>query len=95
MKKLYYKIGEVSEILGESKSTLRFWESEFDEISPRREAGKRRLYTNSDIEILKKIKYLLHTEGYSIKGAKRAMREKKPEMDILNRIKKIKKILED
>jgi len=77
----YKSIGEVAKILdlinkkngNLNTHTIRFWEKEFKNIRPIILAGKRRYYDNKSIEILKKIKYLLKSEGMTIKGAKKAL----------------------
>ncbi len=70
----YYRIGQVSEIIGVEPHVLRFWESQFKYIQPRR-ISKRRLYRSQDIRILKRIKQLLYEEGYTIAGARKKIRE--------------------
>lgn len=72
--KKYYRITDVSEILEENASTLRYWESEFKELSPKRAGSGRRLYTSQDIETLRIIKYLLRTKGMHISVAREQMR---------------------
>jgi DNA-binding transcriptional MerR regulator len=61
--KKYYKIGEVSEILGVNASTLRFWEKNFPQIRPMKNKKGDRIYSLKDIEILKEIYYLSHNKG--------------------------------
>jgi DNA-binding transcriptional MerR regulator len=95
VKKIYYTIGEVSELLGEKQSTLRYWEKEFKLLTPRRSSGGRRLYTEQDINLLKKIQYFLHEAKYSIEGARRCFNEKSTESNILERLENIKRILEE
>ena len=69
-------IGDVSKICGISGHTIRYWEREFgDELSPGRTPGKQRRYRDEDIERLLRIKKLLWEDNYSIKGAKRVMRD--------------------
>jgi len=93
--KFYYTIKEVSEILNVPKSTIRFWEKNFKSLSPQRTTGKRRLYRKEDIELLKRIKYLLYEEGFSIEGAKKKLSERKTKIsEIILELEKIKKILE-
>ena len=53
--------------------TLRYWESQFKQIKPRIMAGKRRYYSDSDFEIIKKIKFLLKDQGLTIKGVKKLL----------------------
>ena len=71
--KLFYTIREVSELLGVEASTLRFWENEFPQLSPRRTAHKRRQYTVQDIELIRRIYHLLRVEGVAIEQAKRRL----------------------
>ncbi len=66
----YYRIGQVSEIVGVEPHVLRFWESQFKQIQPRR-ISRQRLYRSQDLKILKRIKELLYEEGYTIAGAKK------------------------
>ena len=77
----YKSIGEVAKILNLvnekngslNTHTLRFWEKEFKNISPKIFAGRRRYYDKSSIELLKKIKFLLKNEGMTIKGVKKVL----------------------
>ncbi len=70
----YYRIGQVSKILGVEPHVLRFWESQFKQIKPKR-ISKHRLYRNQDLKTLKRIKELLYNEGYTIAGAKKKLEE--------------------
>lgn len=69
--KKYYKIKDVAEILSVPATTLRYWESEFPEISPRRSGTNRRYYTPDDIRILRIVRYLLKDKGLRMEAAKR------------------------
>ena len=69
--KLYFKIGEVSDITSVPAYVLRFWESEFKRISPKRTASGQRLYRKKDVELVLKIKDLLYNQKFTIQGAKR------------------------
>lgn len=73
MEKLYYSIGEVSDIVGHEPHVLRYWEQEFDVLSPRKNRAGRRVYTEEDIETVKRIRYLLKDEKYTIAGARQAI----------------------
>jgi len=75
--KLYFKIGEVSELLGLPSYVLRFWETEFKRIKPKRSASGQRLYRKKDVEFILKIRYLLHERGFTISGARQHLRSKK------------------
>ena len=71
--RLYFKIGEVSEITGVEPHVLRYWEGEFKEIRPQRAGSKQRLFRRVDVETILRIKQLLHEEGFTIAGAKKAL----------------------
>ena len=86
MKKMFYTIKETSKLLDENESTLRFWEGEFKELRPRRSSGGKRLYSDADIELLEKIKYLLRERKFSIEGAKEHMSGKTEELDLIGRL---------
>lgn len=68
--KLYYSIGEVSELVGLEPHVLRYWESEFDVLSPRKNRAGRRVYTEDDIDVVRRIQHLLKEEKYTIAGAR-------------------------
>lgn len=72
--KVYFRIGEVSDLVGVDTHVLRYWESEFKEIRPRRAKSNQRLYRKQDVENLLLIKALLHGEGYTISGAKKVLK---------------------
>ena len=69
--KLYFKIGEVSKISGLPSHVLRFWESEFNKIKPRRTESGQRSYTRKDIETILQIKHLLHDKKFTLEGARK------------------------
>ena len=69
--KLYFKIGEVAKMAEVPTHVLRYWESEFSAIRPKRTNSKQRLYRRQDVELILKIKTLLHIQGYTIAGAKK------------------------
>ena len=73
----YKTIGEVSELLQIPQHILRFWEDSFAQIKPLKRKGGRRLYSESDINLLRRIKVLLYDEGYSIKGVKKYLSKNK------------------
>ena len=68
--KKYYRIGEVSRITGVEPHVIRYWESEFPQIKPRRVA-RQRLFRKKDVEIINRIRQLLHEEGFTINGARK------------------------
>ena len=70
MDKLYYTIGEVSELLGETTSLVRFWSNSFPKyIKPKRNAKGNRLYTEEDLDCLKQIHLLVKEQGLTLEGA--------------------------
>jgi len=71
--KLYFRIGEVSEITGVQPYTLRHWEMEFPTLSPKKNDSGQRLYRKEDIEMVHTIQRLLHSEGYTTAGARRLL----------------------
>ena len=71
--KLYYTIGEVSKMTGLETHVLRFWETEFAELRPRKNRAGHRAYMEKDIRIVERIKYLLKERGLTIKGAQQAL----------------------
>jgi DNA-binding transcriptional MerR regulator len=73
--KLYYRIGEVAEIAAVRPHVLRYWETEFGFLSPRKNEGNHRLYTQKDLQKVLTIKKLLYEDRYTIAGAKRRFRE--------------------
>ncbi|MEM8488685.1 MAG: MerR family transcriptional regulator [Bacteroidota bacterium] len=73
IRKLYYSIGEVSQITGLEQHVLRYWETEFLELNPQKNRAGRRIYTRSDIDFISRIKQLLKEEKYTIEGARKAL----------------------
>jgi DNA-binding transcriptional MerR regulator len=67
-------IGEAADEVGVAAHVLRFWEGKFPGLKPMKRAGNRRYYRPADIALLKQIKRLLHEEGYTVKGAQKALR---------------------
>ena len=66
--KLFYKIGEVSKIVGVEPYVLRYWETEFNFLKPRKNKSGQRVYIKKDVELLLAIKKLLYQERYTIEG---------------------------
>jgi len=73
--KLYYRIGEVSQIVGVQPHVLRYWETEFRTIRPQKSHKGQRVYSRRDVEKLLKVKDLLKNQGFTIAGAKKKLRE--------------------
>jgi len=74
--KFYFKIGEVSEIAGIPAYVLRFWETEFKQIKPKRTDAGQRLYRRQDVALVLRIKHLLYDRKFTIEGARRLLKEK-------------------
>ena len=78
-----YTIGEVSRLLNVKEHTIRYWETEFPALSPKKTEKGRRLYDLEDLKLLQKIKKLLYQDLYSIKGAvKELERGSEPPVDV-------------
>jgi DNA-binding transcriptional MerR regulator len=107
--KLFYKIGEVSKIVGVEPYVLRYWETEFNFLKPRKNKSGQRVYIKKDVELLLAIKRLLYQERYTIEGVRKRLgfssgnSDLKPEQDVQKRdsrqpvraIEHIKKKLRD
>ncbi len=72
-KKLYYRIGDVCEILGLEAHVLRYWETEFPRLAPRKNKAGQRTYRPKDIELLRTIRRLLYEDGFTIAGARKQL----------------------
>ncbi|MFY7943524.1 MAG: MerR family transcriptional regulator [Crocinitomicaceae bacterium] len=82
LSKLYYSIGEVSKLLDVNSSLLRFWEKEFKlEVSKKNKKGNR-LFSPKEIEKINKIYQLVKVKGYTLEGAKKAMKIKEKEIEL-------------
>jgi DNA-binding transcriptional MerR regulator len=68
-----YKIGEVCKLADLQPYVLRYWETEFPQLSPNKSGGGQRLYTRREIDIILRIKQLLYSEGFTIAGAKKKL----------------------
>ena len=95
--KLYYSIGEVAKIFGVNSSLIRFWESEFDILKPKKNKKGNRLFTQKDLAYLKIIYDLVKEKGYTLEGAKRALKEDRnallEQQELKDRLQKIRKQL--
>ena len=92
--KNYYKIKDVAEIIGVPQSTIRYWEKEFNCLSPRRSNSNIRYYTPADIETLRIIKYLLKGKGLKLEAAKEQLRNNRHNVsrtnEIIERLEKVR-----
>jgi len=86
IKKLYYSISEVSKITDIEQYVLRYWETEFEQLTPQKNRAGNRIYTNKDIRLILYIKELLREKKYTIEGAKKILedyeQDKKPIIEV-------------
>lgn len=75
--KMYLRIGEVSTVTGLPTSVLRYWETEFSALAPRKSSSGQRLYAKKDVELVEEIKNLLYAEKLTIEGARKRLEAKK------------------
>lgn len=75
--KLYYSIREIAEHTGVEPHVLRYWETEFPTLRPKRARSGARTYRRRDVEEIQLIRRLLHEEGYRIEGARKFLRERR------------------
>ncbi len=73
--KVYFKIGEVAEIVGVKPYVLRYWETEFPDIAPAKSKSKQRLYKRKEVEMILRIRDLLYKEKFTIEGARKRLKE--------------------
>lgn len=100
VEKVYHSIGEVAEMFGVSKSLIRFWETEFDILKPRKNAKGNRLFTKKDIDNLKIIYHLVKEKGFTLDGARKKLKESNPnklekQVDIMDKLKSLREFLEE
>ncbi len=95
--KLYYTIGEVSEMFGVNASLIRFWEKEFDILRPKKNRKGNRLFRPEDVENLKVIYHLVKERGYTLQGAREKLRDNKDDVSenvaIIEKLREIKAFL--
>src|SRR5271169_4927653 len=72
--KLFFRIGEVSQLGGVEAYVLRYWESEFPGLSPKKSSSGQRMFRRKDVELLLHIKHLLYNEKFTIEGARKALK---------------------
>jgi DNA-binding transcriptional MerR regulator len=72
--KIYYSISEVSEFTGVEPHVLRYWETKFAKLNPKRVGGNQRKYTRNDLNLIYDIIHLLYSEGFTLDGAERKLR---------------------
>ncbi len=77
MERLYYSISEVSEMLKINASNIRFWEKEFKQLKPRRNAKGTRFFTQADIDLIKQIMFLVNEQNLTLEGARQKLTQKR------------------
>lgn len=75
--RLFFRIGDVADILKVKPYVIRYWEAEFKDLAPHKNPSGQRLYRKKDVEKIIMIRHLLHKERYSIEGAKKKLKEYK------------------
>ncbi|MFK8105317.1 MAG: MerR family transcriptional regulator [Saprospiraceae bacterium] len=97
--KLYYSIGEIADMFGVSKSLIRFWETEFDILKPHKNSKGDRRFTQQNIDQVKMIYNLVKEKGFTLKGAKKEIKENKTNLKqrlkTLDTLKSLRTYLED
>jgi DNA-binding transcriptional MerR regulator len=81
MNKFYYTIGEVSNLLELKPYVIRFWETEFPQLKPRKDHGRNRQFTEEHIELLRKIKDMLYNQKFTIDGARQKLKQERKTHD--------------
>jgi DNA-binding transcriptional MerR regulator len=97
IEKLYYSIGEVAEIFNVAPSLIRFWESEFEIIKPKKNRKGNRQFTKEDIDNVRTIYHLVKEKGFTLQGAKEMLRNDtdsvKDKMDMITSLKRVRSFL--
>jgi DNA-binding transcriptional MerR regulator len=97
IEKLYYSIGEVAEIFNVAPSLIRFWESEFEIIKPKKNRKGNRQFTREDIDNVRTIYHLVKEKGFTLQGAKEMLRNDsqavKDKMEMLDSLRDVRKFL--
>ncbi len=97
IEKLYYSIGEVAEIFGVAPSLIRFWETEFDVIKPKKNRKGNRQFTREDIDNVRTIYHLVKEKGFTLQGAKEMLRNDnqsvRDKMELLESLKNVRGFL--
>jgi DNA-binding transcriptional MerR regulator len=97
IEKLYYSIGEVAEMFNVAPSLIRFWESEFEVIQPKKNRKGNRQFTKEDIDNVKLIYHLVKEKGFTLMGAKEMVKNDaialRNKMEMIDSLKKVRKFL--
>ncbi|MEM0998571.1 MAG: MerR family transcriptional regulator [Bacteroidota bacterium] len=99
IKKKYFSIGEVAGMLDVKPSLIRFWESEFPQLKPRKNRKGNRIYTDKDIETLRTIYYLVKIRKFTLKGAREKLKTNPKDLEYeqktMETLLKVRGFLED
>jgi DNA-binding transcriptional MerR regulator len=97
IEKLYYSIGEVAEIFNVAPSLIRFWESEFEIIKPKKNRKGNRQFTKEDIESVRTIFHLVKEKGFTLQGAKEMLRNDtvavRDNMELIDSLRDVRRFL--
>jgi DNA-binding transcriptional MerR regulator len=93
--KMAFRIGEVSDILNVKSYVLRYWESEFEQLKPKKSKHNQRMYERRDVETLLLIKKLLYRDKFSIEGAKSALKKLRKDNQRVRDLRDLSHRLED
>lgn len=97
IEKQYFTIGEVAAQFNVAPSLIRFWETEFEELRPRKSKRGNRLYTSQDVDVFRTIYHLVKERGYTIPGARDLLKQKGPQLkekiDVIQRLEKVRGFL--
>lgn len=95
--KLYYSMGEVSNLLNVKPSLIRFWEKEFDQINPKKNKKGNRLFTAKDVKTLQLIYHLVKERGFTLEGARQKLKGNREDLDqsyeVVKRLEQIRAYL--
>ncbi len=89
--KLYYSIGEISKAFNVNASLIRFWETEFEELSPKKNKKGTRRYSSVDVEKLQTIHHLVKEKGYTLDGAKDQLKNLNKNFEVIKKLEKVKR----
>ncbi len=97
IEKQYYTIGEVAALFDVAPSLIRFWETEFDQLKPKKSKKGNRQYTQKDIEELRSVYHLVKERGFTIQGARELLKNKsvqtKDKIEIIQSLEKVRSFL--
>ncbi len=103
--KIFYRVGEVGQLVGVESYVLRYWEKMFPQLRPEKDEAGQRVYTKSDIDVILRIRNLLYEERYTIDGARKKLKEERKSkgkhknpgnvQELLTVLKEVKGILQE